>query len=199
MLESIVSLIDRLGVAGVFLLMLVENVFPPIPSELILPLAGYAAARGEGSLALTMAAATLGSVTGATFWYAIGRWIGEDRLKRFARRHGRWLTLTPEEIEHVNRWFDRHGHWAVLFGRMVPGVRTLISVPAGVSRMLIVPFLTWTTIGSSVWTVVLVGAGYQLGARYSEVARVLEPVGNAVLVAILATYAWRVITFGRKV
>src|SRR3546814_4878679 len=114
--------------------MLAENVFPPIPSEVILPLAGYTAAQGRGSLWVVAIAGTLGSAAGAVLWYYVGRWIGIERLKRFASRHGRWLTLTPGEVNHVDRWFDRYGRWAVLFGRMVPGVRTLISVPAGRSE-----------------------------------------------------------------
>ena len=122
MFDIITSILASLGGLGVFLLMLAENVFPPIPSEVILPLAGYTAAQGRGSLWVVAIAGTLGSAAGAVLWYYVGRWIGIDRLKRFASRHGRWLTLTPGEVDHVDRWFDRYGRWAVLFGRMVPGV-----------------------------------------------------------------------------
>lgn len=118
-----------------------ENVFPPIPSEVVLPLAGYAAFKGQGALCHTVAAGTLGSVTGALFWYGIGRWVGIEGLKRFAARHGRWLTLTATEVDHLSRCFDQHSRWAVPFGRIVPGVRTLISVPAGATGMKLVPFL----------------------------------------------------------
>ncbi|WP_197460609.1 DedA family protein [Acetobacter tropicalis] len=141
---------------------------------------------------------TLGSATGAVLWYYAGRWIGIDRLKRFASRHGRWLTLTPDEVDHVDRWFDRYGRWAVLFGRMVPGVRTLISVPAGVSGMPLGPFLVSTLAGSAIWTVILVLAGYELGERYSQVANVIEPVSNAVLALAVIWYLWRVVMFGRS-
>ena len=181
MFDIITSILASLGGLGVFLLMLAENVFPPIPSEVILPLAGYTAAQGRGSLWVVAIAGTLGSAAGAVLWYYVGRWIGIDRLKRFASRHGRWLTLTPGEVDHVDRWFDRYGRWAVLFGRMVPGVRTLISVPAGVSGMPLGPFLVSTLAGSAIWTVILVLAGYELGERYSQVASVIEPVSNAVL------------------
>jgi membrane protein DedA with SNARE-associated domain len=119
--DIITSILASLGGFGVFLLMLAENVFPPIPSEVILPLAGYTAAQGRGSLWVVAIAGTLGSAAGAVLWYYVGRWIGIERLKRFASRHGRWLTLTPGEVDHVDRWFDRYGRWAVLFGRMVPG------------------------------------------------------------------------------
>lgn len=140
MYDAIVVLISKLGGLGVFLLMFGENLFPPIPSEVILPLAGYTAAQGRGSLPVVIMAGTLGSVAGATLWYYVGRWIGIERLKRFAADHGRWLTLTPEEIDRVDKWFDRYGRWAVLFGRLLPGIRTLISVPAGVTGMALGPF-----------------------------------------------------------
>src|SRR3546814_4773913 len=110
----ITSILASLGGFGVFLLMLAENVFPPIPSEVILPLAGYTAAQGRGSLWVVAIAGTLGSAAGAVLWYYVGRWIGIERLKRFASRHGRWLTLTPGEVDHVERWFDRYGRWSVL-------------------------------------------------------------------------------------
>lgn len=198
MFELIISLLSKLGWAGVFLLMLAENVFPPIPSEVILPLAGYTALKGGGSLSVVILAGTLGSVAGATLWYYVGRWVGIDRLKLFASRHGRWLTLTVEEIDHVDRWFDRHGRWAVLIGRMVPGVRTLISIPAGVTAMPLPKFLAWTFIGSALWTTILAVAGYELGERYTKVAGIIEPASNVVLLAALVWYLWRVATFGRK-
>ena len=198
MFDIITSILASLGGLGVFLLMLAENVFPPIPSEVILPLAGYTAAQGRGSLWVVAIAGTLGSAAGAVLWYYVGRWIGIDRLKRFASRHGRWLTLTPGEVDHVDRWFDRYGRWAVLFGRMVPGVRTLISVPAGVSGMPLGPFLVSTLAGSAIWTVILVMAGYELGERYSQGASVIEPVSNAVLALAVIWYLWRVATFGRS-
>ena len=198
MYDIIIAVLSALGSFGVFLLMLAENVFPPIPSEVILPLAGYAAVEGDLSLLATIVAGTLGSATGAVLWFFVGRWIGIDRLKGFASRHGRWLTLTPVDVDHASRWFDRHGHWAVLFGRMVPGVRTLISVPAGVSGMPLGPFLLSTLAGSAIWTVILVLAGYELGERYNQVASVIEPASNGVLALALIWYFWRVATFGRS-
>ncbi|WP_072384096.1 DedA family protein [Novosphingobium sp. NDB2Meth1] len=198
MYDAIVVLISKLGGLGVFLLMFGENLFPPVPSEVILPLAGYTAAQGRGSLPVVIMAGTLGSVAGATLWYYVGRWIGIERLKRFAADHGRWLTLTPEEIDRVDKWFDRYGRWAVLFGRLLPGIRTLISVPAGVTGMALGPFLAWTTIGSAAWTAMLAIAGYELGERYGQIATIVEPVSNAVLALAGIWYLWRVATFGRK-
>jgi len=195
MFDGIVALLTKWGASGVFLLMLAENVFPPIPSEVVLPLAGYVAVKGQGSLALTIAAGTAGSAGGATFWYYIGRWVGIERLKRFAARHGRWLTLTPREIDHVDSWFDRHGGTAVLLGRMVPGVRTLISVPAGVTGMKLTPFLAYTILGSAFWTSLLTIAGFELGENYGQVARIVEPASNIVLGGAVLGYLWRVATF----
>ncbi|RVT93110.1 DedA family protein [Sphingomonas crocodyli] len=198
MFDFITSVLSALGGLGVFLLMLAENIFPPIPSEVILPLAGYTAAQGRDPLWVVIVAGTSGSAAGALLWYYIGRWIGIGRLKQFASRHGRWLTLTPGEIDNVDRWFDRYGHWAVLFGRMLPGIRTLISVPAGVSGMALVPFLLSTFVGSAIWTVILVLAGYELGERYSQVASIVEPVSNVLIVIAGMVYLWRVATFGRS-
>lgn len=198
MFDGIVTILTEFGGLGVFLLMLAENVFPPIPSEVILPLAGYSAAKGQGSLAVVIIAGTLGSVAGAVIWYYVGCWVGVERLKLFASRHGRWLTLTPGDIERVDRWFDQYGRWAVLFGRMVPGVRTLISVPAGITGMPLAPFLALTACGSAIWTAILAIAGYELGGEYSQVAKVVEPVSNVVLGLVVLWYLWRVATFDRK-
>lgn len=198
MFDAIVAILSKYGGVGVFLLMFAENVFPPIPSEVILPLAGYTAARTNGSVMSVIATGTAGSVAGATIWYYVGRWVGLDGLKKFASRHGRWLTMTPAEVNHVDRWFDRHGRWAVMIGRMVPGVRTLISVPAGVTGMPLPQFLAFTTAGSLAWTTILTVAGYKLGGGYGAVAKLIEPASNIVLVAALLWYFWRLITFGRQ-
>ncbi|MBW6528489.1 DedA family protein [Sphingomonas sp. RHCKR7] len=198
MFDIIIAVLTALGGFGVFLLMLAENVFPPIPSEVILPLAGYAATQGRGGLAVTIVAGTLGSASGAVLWYYVGRWIGVDRLKRFAARHGRWLTLTPREIDQVEGWFDRHGRWAVLLGRMVPGVRTLISVPAGVSGMPLLTFMVATLVGSAIWTALLVLAGFRLGRQYGQVAGFIEPASNVVIATAVVWYLWRVATFNGR-
>ena len=151
MASWIEGVIETTGVFGIALLMLLENVFPPIPSELIMPLAGYTAARGQANIVLVILAGTIGSLAGASFWYAIGRWVGEERLKRLADRFGRWMTVGRDDIEKADDWFDRHGHKAVLFGRLVPTIRTLISVPAGLSEMAWPTFLLYSGIGTAIW------------------------------------------------
>jgi membrane protein YqaA with SNARE-associated domain len=131
MFDWITGLVERTGYVGIALLMLAENVFPPIPSELIMPLAGFAAAQGELGMAGVVAAGTAGALAGALLWYGLGRWVGLERLKRWAAEHGRWLTVSPDDLDRAAAWFGRHGGAAVLVGRLVPAVRTLISVPAG--------------------------------------------------------------------
>ena len=157
-----------------------------------MPLAGFDAARGDMNVYLVILSGSIGSVAGALFWYVIGRWIGEDRLKRFASRHGRLLTLNASEIERVNRWFDMHNEKAVLLGRLVPAVRTLISVPAGIFEMSLGRFLIYSTIGTVGWTALLTFGGYMLGDRYELVQTWINPVSNVIVGVIVLAYLYRV-------
>jgi len=199
MFDWITGLVEQTGYLGVFFLMLLENVFPPIPSELIMPLAGFTAARGELSLLGVLVAGVAGSLAGALLWYHVGRWLGEERLKRWAARHGRWLTLAPAEVDQATAWFRRHCHMAVLFGRLVPAVRTLISVPAGIAGMGLAKFLLYSGLGTLVWTAFLLAGGYLLEDRYRDVQAWLDPVSNAVIAVLLLWYLYRVVTFRRHV
>ena len=193
MFETIVNVVSSMGYIGVFLLMFLENIFPPIPSELIMPLAGFAAAKGELSFYGVVAAGTAGSVAGALPWYYAGMRLGRDRLMRFAGRHGYWLTMCPEDIEKANAWFGRHGRAAVFFGRLLPTIRTLISVPAGLARMPMMGFIVYSTIGSLLWTALLALGGYVLEAQYEQVADYLDPVSIAVIGLFVAAYVYRLI------
>ena len=197
MAEWITGWMNGGGYLTVGLLMLLENVFPPIPSEVVMPLAGYGALGAGRSLIGVIAAGTLGSVAGALLWYYVGVWVGQARLRSFAARHGRWLTLTPREVDAADAWFDRWGGWAVFIGRMVPGVRTLISVPAGMSGMGLGRFLAFTTLGSLVWTGALALAGWWLGGAHGAVADYIAPVSNLVIAGAVAIYLYRVVTFDR--
>jgi membrane protein DedA with SNARE-associated domain len=198
MFDWITGMVEQTGYFGIALLMFGENVFPPIPSELIMPLAGYTAASGDINIVLAIVAGTVGSVAGALLWYYAGRWIGCDRLKDLAARHGRWFTVTPKDLDDAYDWFRRHCGKAVLIGRLVPAVRTLISVPAGIVQMGLPKFLLYTTLGSAVWTSVLAGAGYLLGSQYEQVGSYLNPVSNIVIGGLLLWYAYRVATFRPK-
>ena len=198
MFDWITGLVQQGGYLGIALLMFAENLFPPIPSELIMPLAGFNAARGQLGLVGVILAGSLDSLAGALFWYAVGRRIGCPRLRRWAGRHGRLLTLSPEEVDRAYDWFQRRGGAAVFIGRLVPAMRTLISVPAGMARMPLLPFLLYSTIGTVLWTTLLTLAGYWLESAYDRVADYLDPATTAVLVAFGVFYLYRVVTFGRR-
>ena len=185
-LSGVVSdVVAALGEVGVGLLTLVENVFPPIPSEVILPLAGYLANRGRLDVVGVLIAATAGSLLGALLLYTLGARLGRDRAKRLLAR----LPLVDvEDIDRAAGWFDRHGPAAVFFGRLIPGVRSLISLPAGAARMSVAHFTALTVAGSALWNGLLVGAGYALGTQWRVVDRyagVLDWIVIAVLVAVI--------------
>ncbi|EYD71029.1 DedA family protein [Limimaricola hongkongensis] len=192
MFDFITTWIAAGGAFAVAALMFIENVFPPIPSELVMPLAGYNAARGLSSPLLIFLGGVVGSVAGAWLWYEIGRRLGPERLTEWVDRHGRWLTLDRHSIEQALDWFDRHGAAAVFFGRMIPTIRTLISVPAGLQGMPLGRFLIYTTAGSMIWVGALFGAGYLLESQYERVQSWLNPVTNGIIVAIVGLYLWRV-------
>jgi membrane protein DedA with SNARE-associated domain len=197
MLTWFIGLIEKTGYAGIAILMFLENIFPPIPSELIMPLAGFAAARGELNLWLVVLAGSAGSLGGAVTWYYVARWIGVSRMKRWAGAYGRWLTLTPMEIDSAIGGFRRHCGKSVLFGRLVPGVRTLISVPAGIAQMTFTTFLAYSALGTLLWSGSLAYVGYVLGEDYERVSKWLNPVSNVIIGLLLVFYLYRVATFKR--
>jgi membrane protein DedA with SNARE-associated domain len=197
MFPSIEDTLLRLGYPGLGLLMFVENVFPPIPSELIMPLAGYLCGKGELSFPLVVVVGTLGSLAGQLPLYALGRRAGGERLRRFAERHGHWITVSPADLERAERWFQRHGRKAVFFCRCVPGLRSLISIPAGMLRMELGGFLLFSALGAALWNTLLASAGRALGRRYGEVEAWLSPVGYGVLAVAVGIYLVRVVQLRR--
>ncbi|ALF52349.1 alkaline phosphatase [Nostoc piscinale CENA21] len=193
MLEWITNTINSLGYVGIALLMFVENLFPPIPSELIMPLAGFTARATPDRLNIfgVFFAGLVGSVAGALVWYYPGKFFGEQRLKRWADQYGKWLTISSKDITKAKHWFDSQGSKTVLIGRLVPGIRTLISVPAGMSDMPLLPFLFYTTLGSAAWVGLLTYSGYVLGSQYELVDKYLAPVSKIVLgTLVLAFVVW---------
>jgi membrane protein DedA with SNARE-associated domain len=198
MFDWITDFVKQSGYFGVALLMFTENLFPPIPSELIMPLAGFTSARGDLNIVLAVIAGAGGSLLGAVFWYYVGLWVGGHRLQVWAARHGRWLTLTPQEVDYACVWFNRHGGKAVFVGRLIPAVRTLISVPAGFARMPLLRFLISSTLGTVLWAALLAGAGYLLESQYWKVAEWMNPVANAVIGLLVLWYLYRVVTFRRE-
>lgn len=180
------SVIESLGYLGVALLVILENVFPPIPSEIVLPFAGFVAQRGDASVVAMVLSATVGAVIGALILYGIAAVIGPERLAAFVSRFGRWFGVKPSDLVRAEQWFDRHAAAAVLLGRCVPLVRSVVSIPAGFRRMKLLPFVLYTAVGSAVWNTALVGAGAVLGAQWDRVEQWVGLFQYVVIVAILA-------------
>ncbi len=195
MTDFFLHLLDSGGYFGVFLLMVLENVVPPVPSEVVMGLGGIAIAQGRMHIVPLMLAGTAGSVIGNVFWYEIGHRLGHDRFRSPVDRWGRWLTIEWSDVEWLERFFARHGQWVVFVFRFMPVGRTVISIPAGLSRMPRWRFLVWTTAGTTVWNAVLVGAGYWLGARYHALEAYIGPVATVILVLAAIAYVWRVLTW----
>jgi membrane protein DedA with SNARE-associated domain len=181
-----VDLMDQLGGPGAALLVGLDNVFPPIPSELVLPLAGFAASQGTMSLLAALLWTTLGSVAGAVLTYALGAWLGRDRLRRLIIRVP---LLKATDFDRTENWFRKHGTKAVFFGRMVPIFRSLISLPAGVERMPMPVFLLLTTLGSLIWNSVFVISGYLLGDNWHIVDEYGGVLQNVVIVVVAVAIA----------
>lgn len=188
MTEWITRTMESLGYLGIGLLMFLENLFPPIPSELIMPLAGFTVSQGRMNFQYAVLAGVLGTMLGALPWYYAGKLLGETYLRAWVDRYGKWLGLSAKEFDAANRWFYRHGGKAVLFCRLVPGVRTLISLPAGVSSMRLGPFLVYSTIGTTLWVTLLTYAGYLLGDHYDLVDEYLGPVSKIVLAGLVLAF-----------
>lgn len=188
--ELVARAIGQLGYLGVMLLMLLETLIPPIPSEVIMPLVGLAAARGEIGIGGAIVAAVVGSTAGAAAWYGVARAYGRIRLLGLAKRYGKWLGLSPETIEQATEWFARRGGWAVFLARILPGVRVYISVPAGLSHMPFRRFLAFTTAGFAVWYGFLGVAGFAF-------ASVLKPATLWMTVLIFVLLIFPVVKFVR--
>jgi membrane protein DedA with SNARE-associated domain len=193
MSQWIINLINDSGYLGVGFLMFLETVFPPVPSEVIMPVAGLSAARGTMTLWGVIASGTAGAMLGNYFWYLAARVVGLDRFRPFIERFGRFLTLDWAEIEKAQKLFGTQGWAIVFFGRMLPTLRSLISIPAGLLKMRLSTFFFWSTIGTAIWTTLLAVAGYMLGKRFQEIEAVIGPLSIAVIVVIAAGYVWRLI------
>ncbi len=184
MAEWIFGIIDSLGAIGVGLLILLENVVPPIPSEVILPLAGYRASTGAFNVVAVWIAATLGALLGALILYGLGAWLGYERLHRLAGH--RWFILASQkDIDRGDQLFDTHGGKIVLLARCVPLVRSIVSVPAGLSGMPILRFSLFTAIGSGIWNAVFIGLGWFLGENWDQVEQYLGPISYVVVGLLL--------------
>ncbi|RYE61391.1 MAG: DedA family protein [Oxalobacteraceae bacterium] len=195
MTDWIIETISTLGYLGIFLVMLAESIFPPIPSELIIPFAGFAAANGDLNLFGVLAAATVGAVVGMLPWYFAGRIFGLTRVRYLADRFGRVMAFNADEIDVAVKWFTRFGPVIVLFGRLIPLIRTLISIPAGLSRMSLPVFLLASTTGALIWNTFLTMAGYLLHEHYEVIEVVLDPLSYIVLGLVVVLYLLKVATW----
>ncbi len=191
----ITQIITDLGYVGIAFLMLLEAVFPPIPSELIVPFAGFAAGQGQLNFFGVILAATIGSLIGMLPWYFVGRLFGLERVRWLADRIGRWFAFNADEIDYAARIFDRWGRPIVLVGRLFPILRTLISVPAGLAKMNFPTFALFSAIGMLIWNTVLVSAGYLLHEQYDLVESWLDPLTWLVLIAVVGLYVFRLFTW----
>ena len=198
MAEWVINLINQTRYIGVFLLMFLETVFPPIPSEVIMPVAGLRAAQGPLNLAGVIGAGSAGAMVGNFFWYLLARVIGMKRFHPFINRHGRWLTMDWGDVEKAERLFGRFGGVVVGIGRVLPTVRSVVSIPAGLLHMRLKTFLIWSTVGTVAWSSGLAVAGFLLGRRFDRIEEVVWPLSTVVIGAIVLMYVWRQLTWRRR-
>lgn len=191
MFEWISNLIEKGGYLGIIFLTFLENVFPPIPSELIMPFAGHLAQQGEFNFFLVIVSGAIGSTLGAIPLYFAGKILGAERIKTWADNYGHWLALDKDDIEKSQKWFVKHRNASAFWGRLVPGVRSLIAIPAGINNAPLPPFLALTFAGSFIWMGVLTTAGYFLGSAFKKVDAFLGPVTYIVVGGLVLAFIWR--------
>lgn len=184
------DVIEKLSYFGLALIIALENVFPPIPSEAVLPLAGFLTGQGRMNYFGAVLAATIGAVVGALVLYGVGYWFGDARLRWLVRKYGRLLGVSEGDLDKANAWFDKHEGMAVLICRVVPIVRSLISIPAGIRRMPLLPFIGYTALGAGVWNSILIGAGWALGDNWEKVENYVGYLQYVVIVAVIAAVAY---------
>jgi membrane protein DedA with SNARE-associated domain len=191
------NIISTGGYPGLYFVMFLENVFPPIPSEVVLPLAGSLSLTGRFTIPLITFVGMLGSLTGAFLFYGLGKWLGEERVRTFIGKFGKYALLSVEDFDRSKDWFDKYDEWVIFFSRMVPIVRSLISIPAGVSNMNLAKFSFYTVLGTALWSFILSFAGRLLGEQWPIITDFINTYQNVVLVvgflAVVAFVAYRLI------
>jgi membrane protein DedA with SNARE-associated domain len=197
MTEAILDFMGTYSYLAVFLLMVLENIFPPIPSEVILPYVGHLAATGELDPSIALLVAVAGSLLGTSFWFLVGWLVSVDRLKIFFAKYGGYIAITVRDFEHAANFFKNHERAAVFFGRMVPAVRSVISIPAGSVRMPPRSFILISLAGILIWNTALITSGYFLLSDVRLVESYVNPIADLVLVAFIGAYAIQVIRFLR--
>lgn len=195
MAEAILNFITTNGYLGVFILMVAENLFPPIPSEVILPFIGHLAASGELALLPALAVSTLGALLGTTLWFLVGWLVPVPVLERFFRRYGGYVAIDVKDFRKATKWFTRYELPAVFFGRMVPAVRSIISIPAGCVRMRPSVFLLLSFLGALIWNTVLISLGFVFLDDYELVATYMNPVADLIIYLFIGIYLLQVCRF----
>ena len=193
MIDLVTSWVAAAGYVGVFALMFLENLFPPIPSELIMPFAGFAASRGELSLTWVVVAGVIGTLAGNVVWFEAARAFGADRTRRLCEKHGRWIGVTRADLDKAEATLRRWGPLAVFLGRMMPGIRTVISIPAGLIEMPRLVFYAWTALGSLIWVGALAVLGYMLAEGYQHIEAYVDPIGKVLILLVGVLFFWQVI------
>lgn len=174
----ITDLMEQYGYLGIFLMIAIENIFPPIPSEVILTFGGFMTTYSDLTIAGVIAVATFGSIAGAVILYYIGTLLDVPRLEKIVERWGKLLRVKKEDIHKANAWFDKYGYWTVFFCRMIPLIRSLISIPAGMNRMKFPLFLLYTTVGTLIWNVILVCVGAAVGDSWESIVGFMDVYSN---------------------
>ncbi len=198
MVEWVTNTVAAGGLLGVFALMFLENLFPPIPSEVIMPLAGFAAAQGKISLAGAVLAGIAGTIAGNAFWFELARAFGAARTKRIVERYGRWLGILREDVEKAEATLRRWGPMAVFLGRMMPGIRTVISIPAGLVEMPRPVFYAWTLLGTVIWVGGLALLGYWLEGRAAAIGGWVDPIGKVLIALVGLGVLWQLWRIWRR-
>ncbi|ENV11292.1 hypothetical protein F966_01083 [Acinetobacter higginsii] len=197
--EWVLSIMEKLGYLGIAFLMFLDNIFPPIPSEIIMPSAGYTASKGELTLIGVIIAGSAGSILAAMLFYWIGRKVPQQRLFQFIERYGKYLRIQVADLDKALTWFNKHGHRIVFFGRMIPAVRSLISIPAGISRMPFSKFMLYSSAGTLIWTSFLAYLGYHFSENQTLMLAILQRISYLIF-ALIALYIiwWTIKKFYRS-
>jgi len=194
----ITGFMEQFGYFGVFLLICLENVFPPIPSEVILTFGGFMTTTANLTVLGVIFAATIGSVIGAIILYALGRWLDVEKIEKIVDRWGHFLRVKKEDVKKADHWFQRYGYWTVFFCRMVPLIRSLISIPAGMAHMNFPLFLFFTTAGTIIWNSILVALGAKLGESWEKIVEYMDIYSNIVYLLIAVVLIVVLIYFIRR-
>nr|WP_153738732.1 DedA family protein [Aquibacillus halophilus] len=196
--EWIIFIIEKYGYFGVFFIMVIENLFPPIPSEIVLPFSGFMTTKTNLSFTGMIVTSTMGSITGALVLYWIGNKLSAEKLEQIIEKWGRVLRLKKEDVRKADRWFLRYGVWTVFFGRMIPLIRSLISIPAGMSKMRLNTFLLFTSLGTLIWNSILISIGMRLGESWHDILNVMSLYSNLIYLGLGILILLGIIYFTRR-